>query len=79
VEIELLSVVFGLTKFNHWTYGSKVEVFTDHRPLQWLNSLTKHSSRLARWSLLLQNYDIMTTYISGNNQIADTLTRIDVD
>ena len=79
VELELMAIIFGLTKNNHFTYNSKVEVFSDHRPIQWLASLTKHSARLARWSLLLQNYDITVTYIKGSKQIADTLTRIDSD
>ena len=77
VELELMAIVYGLTKFNHWTYSAKVDVFTDHRPLQWLASLSNHSSRLARWSLMLQNHDITTTYISGDKQIADALTRMD--
>jgi len=77
VELELMAIVFGLKKFNHWVYGRPIEVFTDHRPLQWLNSLTKHSARLARWSLVLQNYDITTSYISGDKQLADCLTRLE--
>jgi len=37
--------------------------------------LAKHSSRLMRWILILQNYDIKVTYIKGEQQIADGLTR----
>ena len=48
VEQELMAIVFGLTKFYQYIYNRPVKVYTDHRPLQWLNSLTKHSSRLAR-------------------------------
>ena len=77
VELELMAIVFSLTKFHHWVYGKKVEVFSDHRPLQWLNSLSKHSSRLARWNLISQNYDVTTTYIPGEKQPADGLTRLE--
>jgi len=76
IEHELMAIVFGLTKFHQWVYGRKVEILTDHRPLQWLNSLMKHSSRLARWNIVLQNYDIVTNYIPGNEQVADSLTRL---
>jgi len=50
LELELRAVVFSITKFHHYVYGRKIEVFRDHRPLQYLNSLVKHSSRLARES-----------------------------
>ena len=72
-----MAILYGLTKFKHWVYGRPVDVYTDHRPLQWLNSLAKHSARLARWSLLLQDYDIITHYISGSQQLADCLTRLE--
>ena len=75
VELELMAIVYALIKFHHWLYTKKVHVFSDHRPLQWLNSLTKHSSRLARWSLILQNYDLSVSYIPGEQQLADFLTR----
>jgi len=77
VELELMAIVFALTKFKHWTHGKRIEVFSDHRPLQWLNSLSKHSGRLARWNLIIQDYDLITTYIPGEKQIADSLTRLE--
>jgi len=75
-ELELMSIVYGLLKFHHYLYGRKVTVYTDHRPLQWLNSLVKHSPRLARWSMIIQNYDVTTAYIKGHLQPADALTRL---
>jgi len=77
VELELMAIVFSLTKFHHWVYGKKIEVFSDHRPLQWLDSLSKHSSRLAHWNLIIQNYDVKTTYIPGGKQVADYLTHLE--
>lgn len=76
IELELMAIVFALTHFHHWTYGKKTHVYSDHRPLMWLNSITKHSDRLARWALILQNYDVEVTYIKGEKQIADALTRL---
>lgn len=33
IEKEMLSVVFGLTRFHTYTYGRKVTVHNDHKPL----------------------------------------------
>ena len=76
IEQELLAIVFGLQKFRHIIYGCVINVYTDHRPLAWLNSIVKNSPRLARWTLILQDYNVTTTYVPGNEQIADCLTRL---
>jgi len=76
IDKELLALVFGLQKFRQWVYGKKIFAFTDHKPITYLNSLSKHSSRLAKWALLLQEFNVQTTYIPGKDQIADHLTRI---
>ena len=33
IEKEMVSVVFGLTRFHSYTYGRKVTVYNDHKPL----------------------------------------------
>ena len=33
IEKEMLAVVFGLERFRHYTYGRKVTVVIDHKPL----------------------------------------------
>ena len=76
IERELLSIIWSLTKFRTYVYGCEILCFTDHRPLTWLNSLVKHSSRLARWALMLQDFNVTTTYVKGKDQIADSLTRL---
>jgi len=55
-------------------------VFTDHKPLEWLMNLKKPNSRLLRWSLELQQYDIAIGYKPGvNHQNADCLSRIPIN
>jgi len=71
IELELLAIIFALTKFRHYIYGRPITIYSDHRPLVWLNSLVKHFSRLARWALLIQEYDIIMKYIKGEQQLAD--------
>ena len=51
-----------------------IDLLCDHRPLQHMNSLVKHSSRLARYAIILQNYDINCKYVKGTEQMADALT-----
>jgi hypothetical protein len=77
IELELLAVLFGVIKFNHYLYGSKIELQSDHRPLSYLSSLLEHSPRLARWNLILSSYDITPTFKSGSlNANVDALSRL---
>lgn len=78
IEKELLAVIYGLEHFNYYTYGRKVIVQTDHKPLLGLSS--KHydmiSPRLQRLLLRLNRYDIQLVYIPGKHLlIADALSR----
>jgi len=54
----------------------KIDVYSNHKPLQWMNSLVKHSQRLAKWSMIIQNYDITMHYVPGKQKIADAFTRL---
>jgi len=64
IELELLAVVFGVTKFNHYVYGRKIELQSDHRSLSYLSALLEHSPRLARWNLILSI--VMTSLLRTN-------------
>ena len=77
VEKELLALVYGLLKFKHYLYGTKVDIYSDHQPIKWMRSLVKHNSRIARWSLLIQDFDFEIHHVPGQKQIADALTRLD--
>ena len=50
IERELLGVLFSVLHFKHFTYGHKVHIITDHKPLVSLfrKSLTSASPRLSR-------------------------------
>ena len=77
-ELELLSIVYCLTKTRTYTLGQQITVRSDHRPLKWLmtNSKALTNSRLARWVITLLDYDLRIEYIAGkSNKVADMLSR----
>jgi hypothetical protein len=51
-------------------------VFTDHNPLAFIHKMRNKNQRLTRWSLMLQEYDVIIRHIKGKeNVIADALSR----
>ena len=78
IEKELLSIVFGMEKFETYVYGRNVKVETDHKPLEIIcqKSLATASKRLQRMLLALQKYDFDFVYIPGKQMhMADALSR----
>ncbi|XP_043263107.1 uncharacterized protein LOC122403574 [Colletes gigas] len=75
-EREALAVVWAINKFRGYIEGSEVRIMTDHQPLRWLMTLKTPSGRLARWALLLQEFNIQIDYCPGkSNYVADYLSR----
>ena len=78
IEKELLAVVFGCERFNHYVYGRPVDVDSDHKPLVPITKkqLVKSPPRLQRLLLRLQQYDINIAYVTGRYMhVAHTLSR----
>ena len=66
-------------RLRHYLYGAKnVFVYTDHKPLLILTkSKNITNSKLYRWALLIQEYNVTLKYIRGSgNQAADLMSRI---
>ena len=75
-EGEALALVEGVRKFQPYLHNRKFTVYTDHSSLRWLMNVRDATGRLARWALLLQQYDFDIVHrpgkIHGN---ADNLSR----
>lgn len=78
IEKEMLAVVYGLEKVHNYTYGRKVNVTTDHKPLVAIvtKSLFRAPKRLQALLLRTQKYQITLTHKPGVDiPVADALSR----
>jgi hypothetical protein len=79
-EKELLDVVFAIHKFRSYLVGANVIVFTDHAALMYLLTKKDAKTRLIRWILLLQEFDMEIKDKPGvENSIADHLSRLHLE
>ena len=75
-EREALALVEGIKKFQPYLHDRKFVVYTDHSSLRWLMNVKDATGRLARWALLLQQYNFEIIHRPGcQNGNADALSR----
>ena len=73
---ECLAVVWATNHFRAYLFGNSFTLVTDHEPLRWLMTTQKLTGKMARWSLLLQEYDFTVHHRAGvDNTNADCLSR----
>ena len=78
IEKELLAVLFACNKFDHYIFGRRVTVETDHQPLITIMKKPLHMAptRLQKMMMKLKRYNINLVYKRGKElYIADTLSR----
>ncbi|XP_050896958.1 uncharacterized protein LOC127103768 [Lathyrus oleraceus] len=75
-DLELVAVVFVLKIWRHYLYGSRFEVFSDHKSLKYLFDQRELNMRQRRRLELLKDYDFGLNYHPGKaNVVADALSR----
>lgn len=74
-ELEMLAVVHCVTIWRCYIEGRQIHVYTDHKPNTTFNSNPLISRRHARWTEILQSFNITFHYIKGENMISDVLSR----
>lgn len=77
IEKGAFAIIFALRKFDLVIYGCPITCYSDHNPLKFLSESAPSSSKLTRWSLALQRYDIRILHKFGvKNGNADALSRV---
>ena len=74
-----MGVLFSVLHFKHFTYGQKVHIFTDHKPLVSLfrKSLMSALPRLSRMLLHILDYQLDVMYQAGTKMhLSDALSRL---
>jgi hypothetical protein len=59
---ECLAIVCAIIHFKPYIYGTKFTLYTDHQPIKWLMTNDKLIGKLARWVLILQEYEFEVIY-----------------
>ena len=78
IEKEALAICFALERFHQYTFGQRVTVESDHKPLQAIvkKPLHKAPRRLQGMLMRMLHYDIDITWIKGQDMhLADMLSR----
>ena len=65
IEQEMLGVVFACHRFHQYNYGKKVQIESDHKPLESImkKAIENTPPRLQRMLLTLHKYDVELKYI----------------
>jgi transposase InsO family protein len=79
-EREALAIVYFVEKFRYYLLGRRFLIVTDHAPLLYILRGAVNNSKLARWSLRLQEFAFDVAHIKGPQNItADFLSRMLAD
>jgi hypothetical protein len=75
-EGDCLAAIWAIAYFRCYLYGNEFLLVTDRQPLKWLMESDKLTWKLARWALMLMEYDFKVVHKAGLvNMDADGLSR----
>ena len=76
-EKEAYAIYKSVKKFAFYITGAKTMVFSDHKPLKNFFEGGMNITKLDRWSLELQEFDISIVFIQGKlNTVADIISHL---
>ena len=76
-EKEAYAIYKSVKKFTFYITGAKTTVFSDHKPLKNFFEGGMNITKLDRWSLELQEFDISIEFIQGKlNTVADVISHL---
>ena len=71
-------MIYNVTKFRHYLLGRKFSFHVDHSTLLFLVSKASLTGKLARWTLLSQEFEFKIFHRPGiQHAVADYLSRLD--
>ena len=77
-EKETLAIIYALKTWRYYVAGQKIQVYTDHKSIQYLYTQPNLSMRQLRWKDTLSEFDVKIDYKAGGmNVVADALSRRD--
>jgi hypothetical protein len=77
IEKEAYAALWALQKFKHWIFGKSITLYSDHNPITFLTEFMPKNAKLTRWSLAIQEFDVIFRHRSSVlNVAADCLSRI---
>nr|CAH66687.1 OSIGBa0097A15.2 [Oryza sativa] len=75
-DLELAAVVHALKIWRHYLFGTRTEVYTDHKSLKYIFTQPDLNMRQRRWLELIKDYDMGIHCHPGKaNVVADALSR----
>ncbi|CAM9466019.1 unnamed protein product, partial [Heterosigma akashiwo] len=76
-DLELLAVIHCIQTFRQYIYGHHFKLISDNMAIKSLMGLRRPTSRLARWQVMLSQYDFSIQWRRGSsNKVADALSRL---
>ncbi|OMH78370.1 Retrovirus-related Pol polyprotein from transposon [Zancudomyces culisetae] len=78
-HLEGLALVWSIKKFKYYLWGRHFTIRTDHKSLLQLFDRTEITGRVARWAMILRNYNYTIVHCQGKNNPADALSRLETD
>jgi len=77
IEKEALAMIYVVKKFRHYLFGDNFVFYVDHQTLLYLVNKLVVICQIARWLLLLQEFDFKVGYKLGQiHFVLDHLSRI---